>query len=113
MTMPPRHDLTLYKGQSFSQPIVFKYKKTKEPVPLTGITAKAEIRPSFNSEILIAEFDIAMTPAEGRVVLSLDPETSASIADGFYEWDLKMTDENDDVAYYVRGQFIVTGRVTV
>lgn len=109
---PVRRDLTLYKGQTYSQNIYFKYKQTHDPIPLDGITAKAKIRPSNNSTILIAEFDCTVYASEGKVNLSLDTGTTALIPDGIYAWDLKMTDESGNVAYYVKGKVIVDGRVT-
>lgn len=109
---PVRRDLHCYKGQTYSQNIYFKYKTTKEPIPLDGITARAQIRPSDNSKILIAEFACTVYAAEGKVNLSLDDATTALIPDGIYAWDLKMTDESGNVAYYVKGQYLVDGRVT-
>lgn len=112
MTMPIRHDLTCYKGQTYSQNIRFTYKSTGEPIPLDGITAKAQIRPSQNSAILTEDLTCVVYPSEGKVSLSLTQEQTASIPKGFYAWDLKMTDASGDVAYYIEGKFIVTGRVT-
>lgn len=113
MAIPVRHDLTLYKGQTFRQGMKIKNAKTKLPVDLTGITAKSEIRPSENSAILTATFDVTVYPEHGRIVLALDPETSGAMDPGFYHWDLKLLDSNEDVAYWIAGQFIVIGRVTV
>lgn len=109
---PVRRDLTLYKGQTYSQNIYFKYKATKEPIPLDGITAKAKVRPSNNSNILIAELVCTVYAAEGKVNLSLTDEVTALIPDGIFAWDLKMTDESGNVAYYIKGKFLVDGRVT-
>ena len=110
--MPIRHDLTCYKGQTYSQNIYFRYKETHQPIPLDGISAEAQIRPSQNSPILTADLICTVYASEGKVNLSLPPETTAEIPNGFYEWDLKMTDESGDVAYYVKGKYVVTGRVT-
>ena len=112
MTMPIRHDLTLYKGQTYNQNIRFKA-ADGQPIPLDGITAKAQVRPSLNSQKLTVEMNCTVYPSEGKVNLSLDPVVTAALEPDIYAWDLKMTDENDNVAYYVKGQFIVSGRVTV
>lgn len=111
--MPVRHDLTLYKGQTYSQNIYFEYEDSGDPIPLDGITAKAQVRPSLNSQKLTAEMLCTVYAEEGKVNLALDPEITAAIPNGFYAWDLKMTDEHGDVAYYIVGKFIVGGRVTV
>ena len=111
MTMPVRKDLTCYKGQTYSQDMYFK--QNSQPVDLTGIIAKAQIRPSENSETLTAEFSCGIVPVEGKLTLSLAADVTAELAPGFYAWDLQMTDSNDLVQYWIKGKFIVSGRVTV
>lgn len=108
---PVRKDLTCYKGQTYRQNLYFK--QNGEVYPLTGITAKAEIRPRENSTNLIAEFSITVAEEEGRITLFLDAPTTASIAPGFYYYDLKAVNESEEVQYWIKGKFIVTGRVTV
>ena len=112
-TQPIRQDLTCYKGQTYSQNIYFQYKATHQPIPLDGITGKSQIRPSDNSQTLTAEFTITIYAEEGKVNLSLDAETTAAIAPGSYAYDLKFTDSSDRIGYWIKGQFIVNGRVTV
>ena len=112
MTMPVEHDLTLYKGQTYSQNITFKYKATGQPIPLDGITAAAQIRPEPNSAQLIAAMACTVYPSEGLVNLALDTEITAAIIPGCYAWDLKLTDGSGKIAYYIEGKFIVRGRVT-
>lgn len=111
MNQPIKHDLTCYKGQSFSQNLYFK--QGGKIYPLDGFTAKSQIRPSDNSETLIAEFVCTITAAEGKLNLTLDHETTAALKPGFYVWDLKMASGWDTVRYWIRGKFIVSGRVTV
>lgn len=109
-TQPIVVDLTCYKGQSFSQNMYFK--KNGVVFPLDGMTAKSQIRPSDNSETLIAEFICTITAEEGKLNISLDHETTAALRPGFYVWDLKTTSGWDTVRYWIRGKFIVSGRVT-
>ena len=111
MAEPVRQDLTCYKGQTYSQDLYFK--KNKQVLPLTGITAKSQIRPSENSAILTAEFQVTVYDSAGMVTLFLSDEVTAAIAPGSYAYDLKFVDGNEIVKYWVKGQFIVTGRVTV
>ena len=112
MTMPVEKNLTCYKGQTFSQNIYFQYKKTQQPIPLDGMTVRSQIRPSENNKRLTAEFRITVYGSEGQVNMYLDAETTAMIPVGTYAWDLKMTDGMDRVAYWIKGQFTVCGRVT-
>lgn len=108
---PIKHDLTLYKGQTYCQNIYFEY-DDGTPIPLDGITARSQVRQFKNSKRLNAEFVCTVYGSEGKVNLWLDPEITAVIPVGKYAWDLKMTDESGNVAYYIEGDFIVDGRVT-
>ena len=110
---PFRHDLTCYKGQTYDQNIFFRYKKTKAPVDLSGISAKAQVRPSPNSAYLTTSIHCTVYAEEGKINLALDADESALLKPGFYAWDLQMTDDTGVVVYSIEGQFIVTGRVTV
>ena len=108
---PVRKDLLCYKGQTYRQNLYFK--QNGEVYPLTGITAKAEIRPRENSEVLTAELDVSVAEEEGKITLFMDAATTANLAPGFYYYDLKAVDESEEVQYWIKGKFIVTGRVTV
>lgn len=106
--MPTNADLTCYKGQTYEQN--FHFKQRKEPMDLSGLTARAQIRPYENARNLTAEFDVTIGDG-GKVTLELSSATTAKIAPGTYVWDLKMT-ENENVRYWIKGHFIVSGRVT-
>ena len=108
--MPARHDLHCYKGQTYKQNLYFKSKGV--PVDLTGVTAKAQIRPEENSETLTAAFSVMVTGADGKISLGLTDEVTAALRDGVYFWDLKISGAQG-VRYWIRGKFIVEGRVTV
>ena len=111
MIKPVRNDLQCYKGQTFIQPILFE--RSKHPWPLSGLAAKAQIRPSENSTKLIAEMTATVYDADGLIELYLNSGQTAAIEPGFYTWDLKTTNEHGDVIPWLYGQFIVTGRTTV
>lgn len=110
--MPISCDLTLYKGQTYSQNVRFISKTTGDPIQLDGITAKAQVRPSLNSEKLTADLHATVFADEGKISLSQDSAETAQIDPGFYVWDMRMTDADGDVKYCLRGHFLVTGRVT-
>lgn len=110
MIKPVRHDLTCYRGQTFLQQIY--YKRSDQPWPLTGLTAKVEIRPSENSTRITKQMDCTVYDDVGMIELSMNAAETAQLQPGFYVWDLKTTDESDNVIYWLKGQFIVTGRVT-
>ena len=110
MTEPVRQDLTCYKGQTYNQNFYFKH--DKQPIDLTGCTARAQIRPAPNHETLTAEFTVSVSGEEGKVSLALSDTVTAAIIPGVYAWDLKMTEADGTVRYRIAGKFIVSGRVT-
>lgn len=113
MKRPVRQDFICYKGQSWNRNLRFKWKTSKDPVDMTGWTAKAEIRPEENSDILLADLNAAVTGVEGMVSLALRSEQSAALWDGVYYWDLYTIEPNGEKKYWLYGKFIVKGRVTV
>ena len=110
MAQPVKKDLSCYRGQTYSQNIYFK--RDEMPIDLSGFTAKAQIRPTENSGILKAEFVCTLYPADGKLNLGLDAKTTSEMNPGSYAWDLKMT-KDEEVQYWLKGSFVVTGRVTV
>ena len=109
--LPVRYDLTCYKGQSYCQNLRYKYRSTGEIFPLTGYTAKVEIRPAENSPRLTAEMVVNVTAADGMISLALTAEQTSSIPMGVYWYDLR-TEHDGTIKYWIKGKFIVTGRVT-
>jgi len=110
MTMPVTKDLYCYKGQTYEQN--FYFKQNGAPIDLTGITVKSQIRPGENSETLTADFDVAVAGSEGKVTLRLSDAVTATLWNSVYYWDMRAVDGDDTVKYWVRGKFIVEGRVT-
>ena len=111
MKLPAKYDFKCYRGQTWYQ--ILRFRQDEEPMDLTGYTAKAQIRKENNSPILVAEMDTDVLEVEGNVVLALPSERTAKLKPGIYVYDVKMTDANDEVQYYMMGKFIVEGRVTV
>ena len=109
--VPASLNLSIYKGETWTEAL--RFKQNGSVLPLTGMTMKAQIRPAKNSETLIAEMDCTVTAALGLVELSLTAVETAAMNPGTYQWDLKATDSDDIVKYWVAGQVTVGGRVTV
>lgn len=109
-----RYDLKIYKGADYCKDAWFTTKNQQEqkiPYDLTGWTAKAQIRPSENSQILTQEITCDITPAEGKIHLEIISQDTAKIEPGIYFWDLQ-TDNDANIDYYVYGKVFVEGRVT-
>ena len=112
---PTRQDFICWKGQSWNRNCRFFVGEGENEriVDMTGWTAKAEIRPEENSDILLADLNAAVTGVEGMVSLALRAEQSAALWDGTYYWDLYTIEPNGEKKYWLYGKFIVKGRVTV
>lgn len=110
MILPEKHDFYCYKGQTWTQTL--RFRQNEQPIDLSGYAAKSQIKREQNSPIAIAEFTIDVIPAEGNVLLTLSAEKTAKLRPGRYVYDFKLTDDKDEVQYYLRGKFIVEGRVT-
>ena len=110
-----RYDLQIYRGADFIKDAWFKIRNPQTgelgPYDLTGFTAKAQIRPSENSRFLTQDIRCDITPAEGRLQLSILCTDTEKIPPGIYVWDLKL-DQESGVSYYVYGKVFVEGRVT-
>ena len=105
-----KQDFTVKRGETFSKDIYFK-NNDNNPHDLTDYTAKSQIRPSVESEELIAEIDCSIIPEEGIVHLELSKDITYNIPAGNYFYDLCLT--KDEVnTYYLQGRFIITKYIT-
>lgn len=111
---PVRQDLEIYKGETWEQSFKFSRKvgQIKQPIDLSGYTVKSQIRPADNSPILTAEFTVSREDAEGLVYIALTSEQTASLPVGIQAWDLKLIDTNNVTNYWIKGQVVISGRVT-
>ena len=106
-------DLQCYRGQTWVKDLYLKYKATGQPLDLTGVVVKSQIRPWQNSTTLSAEMTATVYPANGMVTLELSAEQTSKLSPKVYQYDVKLTDANDNVIYCIFGKFTVIGRVTV
>ena len=104
-----KQDFTVKRGETFRKDIYFK--NNNEPFDLTGYTAKSQIRPSVESNQLIAEINCTIYPKEGIVHLELSKETTYNISAGNYFYDLCLTKDEVNI-YYLQGRFILIKYIT-
>ena len=108
--MPVEHNLYCYRGQSWKKSLYFEI--GDQPLDLSGLAVKAQIRPTENNAILTAEINCRIHEGEGKVILELSSDETARITPGTYNYDLRMTDNNGIATYYIYGKFFMKGRVT-
>lgn len=104
-----KQDFIVKRGETFSKDIYFK--SNNKTYNLNEYTAKSQIRPSVESEELIAELNCIIYPEKGIVHLELSKEITYQIPAGTYFYDLCLT--KDEVnTYYLQGRFIITKYIT-
>ena len=105
------YDLSVKQGETFNQVLIFK-DPDGTVMDLTGFTGYCQVRPDPDSDDLTATMTVAITAADGKVVLSLSAATTAAIPTGSYAYDFAMKSSGNDVRYYIGGKFCVLPSVT-
>lgn len=109
--IPADHDIVIYRDRDYSKTFVVK-DGDGVVIDLTGYEAAAQIRPLKDSATLTQAFTVTVTPAEGKVVISLTDVQTLALTAGKYWWDLVMTDPSGLRWSYVEGTCFVKGSVT-
>jgi hypothetical protein len=80
---------------------------------LTTLTAKSQIRKSYYSANVAAEFTTTIPdPAVGVIVLELDPPVTSNIAPGRYVYDVAIQDNIYGITRILEGTIVVSPQVT-
>lgn len=112
MTLPVRHDLTVYRGDT--EVATFRLWETVvggTPTDLTGATARAEIRDTTGGTLLLALVVVITLPNEVNVSIPASswagfPRRSSAV------WDLEITYPGAIVRTLVAGGVTIAGDVT-
>ena len=79
---------------------------------LTGYSAAAQMRKTYESSSISATFTTSIAAADGQVTLSLTDTVTTALSPGRYVYDLVVTDGSSLSTRVVEGQAIVTPGVT-
>ena len=107
--MAVKANITMDQGTTFSTQITLT-DANNNPLNLTGYTGESQMRKWYTSNTA-TNFNIAL--ANGVIILSMDANTTASITDGRYVYDVKLTDASGNVTRIVEGQVTVTPEVSM
>lgn len=111
--IPAVYDFQCYRGATLEKKLHVK-NKIGEPVDLTGLEVKSQIRQDKNITNLIDEFVCHIVPENGEITLSLDAEKTAQLQNNNYYYDVKITNGiTGNVQYWLQGKIIMQGRVTI
>ena len=106
-------NLTIEQGTTFAKRLTWR-DKNKRPVPLTGYTARMQVRPTAASAEIITELSTAngrITLGElGVIQLNLTASETSALKAGVY--DLEMTDGDGRVTRLIEGKINVSPEVT-
>lgn len=110
--MPKNYDISIYEGDTFQFTLTVK-DASNVAVNLTGYTAKAQLKKSFDDASPIDFTCVISTPTSGVVNISLPASTTADlIAGDTYIYDVQLTAPNGNVRTYLAGDAIVIPEVT-
>jgi hypothetical protein len=111
-------NLVADQGSTFSRTIVWK-DPAKNPILLTGYTARMQVRPSSTSSTVIKELTtenqgITLGASNGQIVLYISDEDMANIDEDKYVYDLELIGPSEDTYVYkiLYGNFVVRSEVT-
>lgn len=111
--MPARYDLTIEQGTTFRRVVDYR-DASGGPFDLTGWEARLQVRQvkprgSVVTELTTAAGEtVSLEPVEGRVVVTLSSELTASMPAGNYAYHLDLVAPAGDVIRILRG--VVTVR---
>ena len=105
-----RYDFVVMRGATMSRALCLK--KDGAPLDLTGWTGKAQVRPAPESPELVCEMELEFVPEEGKVRMVIQADVTAEIDPGVYAWDIRLTDVDGSVRYYLGGVFRLLPTVT-
>lgn len=111
MSTPGTYPLELYRGDTWRQRFVlWNDVEHTDPVVLTGVTGKAEIRDKPGGSKLTP---IACTITQPNIIdLVLSAAASAGITISKGKWDLQLTYPGGDVSTVVAGDVVIIADVT-
>lgn len=103
------------QGATFSRDIYWKDER-KQPVDLTGYTARMHVRSRVDASATIVELTtvnsrIALTTATGKIALTISASDTAGLTTGTHVYDLEMV-YGSNVYRLLEGKFEIYGEVT-
>lgn len=108
-------NIVIHTGTDFTQTFVFENESSNSPLNLTGYTGSGQIK-RYDSSSKAADFtlDFGNTSQRttGRLVVSMNSTTTASLKAGRYFYDIRLTSSAGKIEKVVEGVVIVKQAVT-
>jgi hypothetical protein len=111
--LPEKIDLDIYQGDDFYMTIWVTDPNTGVLVDLTGYTFRSQIRPTTDSDVILALFQFSVG-GTGKVDLHLPSTDTETLPVGHSVWDFEMTNPSGtgQVMTPCAGVVNVTAQVT-
>lgn len=107
MAMYP-YDIEIVRGETYDNDIDF----SDSSISLEGKTAKSQVRPKLESDVLLAEMTCNVDSETNTIHLNLTSAQTSALQPGTYAYDVFLIGTGFRKCY-VGGQFIVRGRSTI
>lgn len=113
--MAVKHKIKIEQGATFNYPITWK--PGGVTADLTGFTARMEIRPSIDSDVVLARLDtingsILIDGLLGKVTLYLTDAQTALLKFDDAVYDLELVAPNEEVTRLIEGSVSLSREVT-
>lgn len=109
------HNFDIEQGTSLVKQIVWK-DSNGSPINLTGYTARMQVRPNVDSEVLLelstTNGRIVITPLTGTITLNFTPANTVGTYWTKGKYDLEMTSGNGFVTRLIKGTINLSKEIT-
>jgi len=104
------------KGSTYEHTIFWK-DKLKQPINLTGVSARMQIRETVESPIIVLELStanggLAITPLLGKIDFYISPTTTTALIGGEGVYDLELTFVGGKIVRLIEGSISFSPEVT-
>lgn len=114
--MPIPYDLSIYRGDTFELRARFRGTTVDglagDLVDMTGTTAQAQIRPSYNSSAVLGTFTCTLDDINTYLISMSSTDTTSLDAGQIGVWDFQVTFPDSTVRTYLNGTVTMSGEVT-
>lgn len=115
--MVAKYNFTIYQGETFDKTLTWKTGDPKNPVDLTGYTARMQIRKKYGSSILLEltteNSRISLGTTAGTIQIIISASDTAAIDWSSAIYDLELISGSGIVKRLLQGTIKVSREVTV
>lgn len=116
--MAAKYKITIYQGETFSKVFTWKTGDPKNPVDLTGYTARMQIRKKYGSTVVLLSLTtenggVTLGGVAGTIILNISAADTSSIDWTAGVYDLELISAGGIVKRLLQGTIKISPEVTV